>query len=705
MNICLATAPIATDFKNRDELDSCLGESAVSGPQLGVLSLGAVLEARHDTVRVVDLDQAYLTYLDSPNQVRSFAEEAANLIASDSADVYGFSTICSSYPLTVRIAQAVKAVRPGSMVLFGGPQATVVDRQTLTAFPFIDCVLRGESEITLPALLEELAGDRQLSRVPSLTFRCGFELRRTASAPVIEDLDAIPTPAFHLTGSLRGLTRAPLELGRGCPFACTFCSTNDFFRRKFRLRSPGRVIREMRDMANTYGIQQFELIHDMFTVDRRRVVSFCEAVMASGDGFQWSCSARTDCVDNELLDLMARAGCVGIFYGVESGSQRMQKVMDKHLDIEQARQVVAETERLGMASTVSLITGFPEETEVDLRQTLRMFMFAARYPQSTPYVNILAPLAETPIHLKHRDQLTLGDLCSDMSQQGPVRDQEDWNLIDQHPDIFPNFYLLPTPHLDRGRLLELREFALNAVSHFRWLLCSIDQTTHEIYDLFLLWQKHRMEICPIPVGPELKRYYNSPNFRMDFLSFVQSSPAAGNKIVRALLEFETAWSSASASHAPEVTSGETASDEGAVCATGIPFRALGTNLIELSCDIQKVIDAVKHGAEPVWESGPHYYATLDSLDALKRLYGISRELGRLLQVCDGQHDVQEIVEVLAPEFADIKKSHRETAVLGLIEAAVQEGLVSIYSATSTHPHIEPAAASTRTSIASTAGRE
>lgn len=122
MNVCLVSAPVATDFKKRDEIDSCLGEPAVSEPQLGVLSLAAVLEARCDAVRIIDLDQAYLAHLDSPNAACSFAGQAANLIAADPADVYGFSSICSSYPLTVRIAQAVKDARPESVVLLGDPK-------------------------------------------------------------------------------------------------------------------------------------------------------------------------------------------------------------------------------------------------------------------------------------------------------------------------------------------------------------------------------------------------------------------------------------------------------------------------------------------------------------------------------------------------------------------------------------------------------
>ena len=698
MNVCLVTAPVATEFKERDEIDSCLDEPAVSEPQLGILTLAAVLEARNDSVRIVDLDQAYLAYLASRDQGRSFANVAAAVIAAVPSDVYGFSSLCGSYPLTLRIALAVKAARPESQILIGGPQATVVDRETLVAFPFIDLVLRGEAETTLPVLLDELSGDRLLERVPGLTYRVQSNPHRNPSAPIIEDLDTIPTPAYHLAGGLHGAPRASLELGRGCPFACTFCSTNDFFRRKFRLRSPGRVLRDMREIAGRYGTRNFDLVHDMFTVDRRRVVAFCEAMLASGDGFQWACSARTDCVDEELLNLMARAGCVGIFYGVEAGSSRMQAVIDKHLDIEQVRQVVAATEHSDMNSTVSLITGFPEETEDDLRQTLRMFMHSARHPRSSPQLNILAPLAGTPIQVKYRDQLTLGELCSEMSHQGARQDENDRVLIEEHPEVFPNFYLLPTPHLDRDNLLELREFMSNGIGHFRWLLCAIDQTSPELYDLFLSWRRNRIEVRPSLVGPELRRYYESTSFRHDFLSFVQSNPAAENEVVKALLQFEMAWSTATGCSAHEVVAPEAELDWAALSMTDVPVWASGTNLIELSCDIQQVINAVKREAEPVWELGPHYYVTLDASDALKRLYGVSRELGRLLQMCDGERNVQVIVKALAHEFADVGKLHQEAVGVRLIEAAVREGLVSIHPTTIQRPCIDPVPASTRTRI-------
>src|SRR5205085_7872746 len=156
--------------------------------------------------------------------------------------------------------------------------------------------------------------------------------------------------------------------------------------------------------------------------DRRRVVAFCEAMAASKTGFTWSCSARTDCIDEELMELMSSSGCRGIFFGVEVGSDRMQRVIDKRLDIVRARQMVDCAERLGIHTTVSLITGFPEETPDDLQQTLAMFVHSARCPHSNPQLNLLAPLAGTPIYQHHKQQLSLEELCSEMSHQGRRQD-------------------------------------------------------------------------------------------------------------------------------------------------------------------------------------------------------------------------------------------------------------------------------------------
>jgi radical SAM superfamily enzyme YgiQ (UPF0313 family) len=678
MHVCLITAPTAAEFQESEEINSASVQSISSEPQLGILSLAAVLEQRRDRCRIVNLNQIFFEYAESGACAGTFAAAAAGLIAGIEAEVYGFGSICSSYPLTIRIAEAVKAARPQSTVLFGGPQASVVDVESLAAFPFIDLVLRGEAELTLPILLDELNGDRRLERIPGLTYRCNGQIRRNPNAPVISDLDALPSPAYHLTGELEGTRGAALELGRGCPFACTFCSTNDFFRRKFRLRSPERVLNDMRAIARIYGIRQFALVHDMFTVDRKRVEEFCDAMSVSGEGFTWSCSARTDSVDEELLGRMYRSGCRSIFFGVETGSERMQKIIDKHLDPQQAREVIDTAERLGIETTVSLIIGFPEEARDDLEQTFRMFLHSARHPGSTPQLNVLAPLAETPLYSKYRDTLTLGELCSDMSHQGRKQDDADLELIRRYPEIFPNFYLLPVPHLERRSLSELREFALMAVVRFRWLLCALDRAAPDLLAFFEEWRKHRMALHPALHGLDLRQHYRTEQFRDDFLEFVRGHPLGATEMVAALLDYHEAMAVRGKRRETRARKGSAMQVGARLHWTDIPVWAKHTRVVELSYDLQLLVDALKKGAAPVWKRGQHFYATREFSPGVDRLHQVSTWVGCLLLACDGRRTIREVVEHLSLEILEVDESDREYVCVRLMEGVHSQRLIDIY---------------------------
>ncbi len=680
MKICLVTAPITTEFVELEELNSVAVRRAAAEPQLGVLSLAAVLEAQGIGPEMVDLDNAYLSYVTSARRGRSgdFAQAAANQLAANNAGLYGFSSICSSYPLTIRIARELKALRPSATILFGGPQASVVDLSTLADFPFVDLVLRGEAERSLLLLLAELRGESVLANVPGLTYRENGVPRRNAPSLVITDLDSLPMPAYHLTGILQNAASASLELGRGCPFACTFCSTNDFFRRNFRLRSPQRVLRDMQAIATNYGIRSFVLVHDMFTVDRRKVLAFCDAMIASDEGFTWSCSARTDCVDEELLALMFRAGCRGVFFGVEAGSERMQKIIDKHLDPQRAEEIVDVAERLGMRTTVSLIAGFPEETWTDVRDTLRIFMHSARCAQSSPQLNILAPLAETPLFTKYKDQLILDDLCSDMSHQGGSQQQADLDLIQKHRDIFPNFYLFPTPHLERDALLELREFLLVGVGRFRWLLSALEQATTGILDVFLAWRRRRLHLHAGLRGTELRHYYRTDLFRKSFVQFVSEQPAGQTAAVKALLECEYKLRRRDVATLPPRTAGIFIRDGANLRLRDVPVRTKHAAVVELGCDIQMVVEGLKQCREPEWVYSPHFYVTQETPEGLNRLVRISSWMAALLRACDGRRTIESVARYLSDALTEVKQSMRGYVASQLIKGAREQGYIRAY---------------------------
>ena len=677
MHLCLVSAPTITEYRSLSELSSEAVRSTASRSQLGILSLAAVLEDRGERPDIVDVNDLYLRFAESSGEstASSFAEFLGYAIASNDADIYGFSSICSTYPLTVRVAESVKKLRPNAKILFGGPQASVVDVPTLTVFPFVDLVLRGEAEITLPSLFEELEGEGRLDRVGGLTYRDGAVVRRNGNAPVILDLDSLPSPAYHLSNCLKDSVDASVELGRGCPFSCTFCSTNDFFRRNFRLRSPERVLRDMRKIAKEYSIRRFSLVHDMFTVDKRRVIEFCNAMIASGEGFIWSCSARTDCVDESLLELMARSGCRGVFFGVEAGSRRMQKIIDKHLDPQRAEEIIDIAEKLGMGTTVSLITGFPEETWEDVRETLKIFMHSVRCPHSGPQLNILAPLAGTPIYTAHKDRLVLEELCSDMSHQGLSQNEEDLDLIRKHLEIFPNFYLLPMENLDRESLLELREFLTVAVECFRWLMCAIDQTLTDMLGFYLEWRAYRTSLRPGLVGSVLRRYYVGMDFRCHFLSFVRLHEVGQQQIVAALLSAEDALRQSTRA---TLRSGQHINPDQPLYWSDVPSTTEFIDVVELQCNLQKIVDGLKSRINLPVQPHRTFYAIRELANGDRSLTNVSDWLAALIRACDGTRTIREVVTQLSCDIPDVEDQVRSYLFFKLLQEAQTRGFVSIY---------------------------
>jgi radical SAM superfamily enzyme YgiQ (UPF0313 family) len=675
--ICLITAAVSTDYEDPEEAQSRQVRAAACAPKLGVLTLAGALEQAGLRPCVFDLDEAYADYLaEGCHQgLEAFPAWVGPRILSSDARIFGFSSLCSSYPLSIRIAEYVKREAPHCAVLFGGPQATVVDLLTLSAFPFVDFILRGEADLSLPVFVDQWSGERRFSEVPGLTWRSSSGPRRNPDAPVIDNLDDIPLPAYHLGSNLKDADYAFLELGRGCPFSCTFCSTNNFFRRKFRVKSPERMLAEMRSMASRYGFRGFNLVHDMFTADRRKVVAFCDAMIASEEGFNWSCSARTDCVDEDLLELMARAGCNSVLFGVETGSKRMQRIINKRLDLAQARTAVETAERLGLLTTVSVIIGFPEETEEDLRGTLDIFMHSMRHPHSSSHFNILAPLAGTPIYSQYKDRMVLEDVCSNLSYPGRSQSCADRELVRNYPAIFSNFYVLPTPGLDRPSLLELGEFLPMGRRMLRWLLVALYQRRSDILDVFRAWRQHRMALHPDMDGSSLRHYYTLDTSKNELVGFLRARMAEfGDAAVEALVAYEEALAQAVA-RAPARPKGPPVT--GRIASTGIPVRVRGLHVVELDCDIQGVIDALKRVAPPAISRTRKYYRTAESSPGESRLIEITPLVARSLQLCDGAHTVEEFTARAGLLF-DCPEELRRYAARCLLKRLRDEELIEIY---------------------------
>jgi hypothetical protein len=432
----------------------------------------------------------------------------------------------------------------------------------------------------------------------------------------------------------------------------------------------------MREIAEVYGIRHFDLVHDMFTVDRKRVVAFCEAMLACDEAFTWDCSARTDCVDRELLELMARSGCRNIFFGIETGSRKMQQVIDKDLDLDIAREMLEIAEQNGMKTTAALITGFPEEDWEDVRETLRIFTCAARHPRSHPQLNLLAPLAGTPIHEAHKNEMVLEELCSDMSHQGLTQSQHDLVLIRSHPDIFPNFYMIPSKRLDRDVLFELREFLGMTLECFRWLLCSIDQAT-DLLGFHEEWRTWRIKLHGNLIGSDLRRYYVGSLFRGDFIRFMGDHRLLENPSIRALVRAEEMIKAAGEAQ-------ENACGERIAIAVGEPLQladvpcARGTTrTLKFEYKLEEIVTAISARTEA--EPRPDvFYATRVDNHGTLRLVEISNLLAAVIKVCDGTHTVAKVIDTLAGNLPQLEEDTKSYVSRRLLSGAHAAGFVDIY---------------------------
>ncbi|HZN13382.1 MAG TPA: radical SAM protein [Acidimicrobiales bacterium] len=408
-------------------------------PHLGLLSVAAAAIADGHQVAIYDPKRRVrcgeLPY-DS-----TLYERVADELLAEASDAIGFTTLGCSFLFVVGVGEVLHRRAPDLPLLLGGPHATMLARAILERYRAFDVVVRHEAEETIGAVLAGLER-RDFADVPGVTWRTSLGVRETCGSPRIDDLDGLPQLDYELYPMADlGLDLIRVEAGRGCPFACTFCSTATFFQRRYRLKSPQRLVGEMDAVRDRYAPREFKLDHDLFTAHRRKVEEFCDAVR--GHGHRWRVSARVDCVDDKLLESMADAGCVGMYFGIETGSPRMQKISAKRLSLELVDPTLDTCERLGIESTASFITGYPEETEEDQDATLDMLGRCFERPVRTclPQLHILTPEPGTPLFDQFGPSLEFDGYATPFNAW--LLRPEDRDEVRRQPEVFASYHYYP----------------------------------------------------------------------------------------------------------------------------------------------------------------------------------------------------------------------------------------------------------------------
>lgn len=281
-----------------------------------------------------------------------------------------------------QIALAVKKACPEVVVIVGGVHLTYCPEQTMESYPAFDIGVISEGDRTIIELLNALDNGGDLAQVEGIIFRSTTHLLRTAVREPLDELDALPMPAFdlledfpdnYLPPPLLGFSSLPtatLVVSRGCPGRCLFCSSGIFGHTQPRVHSAKYIVELMRHLERNYGVRQIQFYDDDLCAFRKQLTELCETLIGSGVRVTWSCNSRVTDVTPELLARMRRAGCWKIAYGIESGSQRHLNRMRKGITLKGIRRAVQWTRQAGILAYGYFFFGYPGETEKEMQETI-----------------------------------------------------------------------------------------------------------------------------------------------------------------------------------------------------------------------------------------------------------------------------------------------------------------------------------------------
>jgi radical SAM superfamily enzyme YgiQ (UPF0313 family) len=355
---------------------------------LGLGYLAAVLEKNQYQVDVIDC------------QVLKFSlEDFRSEIGKRQPDIVGVTSSTLTYQAALKLVKVAKEVCPNCVTVAGGAHVTFWDDKALEECPELDIVVRKEGENTLLEVVQRIAAGKSYQDVVGTTCRKDGKIVRNSDRPYIEDLDALPFPARHLWPMERFREYEDilyLATSRGCVYWCEFCSTVRMHGRKYRMRSPKNVVDELEVLHKTYGISKFTFCDDAFTVDQQRTEILCNEILSRGLKIQWNCGTRVDMITRELLVKMKDAGCITVWFGVESGTQQVLDAMKKGISPELTIKVLGWVRELGMQPIPNVILGFPGETKESAWKTIKFVEKIS--PDAVGFYNVATPFPGTPMY-------------------------------------------------------------------------------------------------------------------------------------------------------------------------------------------------------------------------------------------------------------------------------------------------------------------
>ena len=456
-------------------------------PQVSLAQLAALLHPDY-SVQIIDAIPARMTW-----------EEFAKRLAEARPKYY--VTQVTAPTLTNDMRGTFLARSLGARTIAFGTHVTPLPLESMEAFPTLDFVLRGEPELTLRELIDNLEGEGQgegergqgerergrggegvrrdeelgrrldkmfvaadpdwrpawevyagqpLAAIKGLVWRDGdCQVHINPDRPYIRELDDLPLPLHHLlpwdqyrAPNIRG-PYTFIVPSRGCPAGCKFCIKHVSYGYSVRVRSPENVLAELKQLWDL-GLRNVHMYADLFTVNREQVMGICQGMVREGLDFKWTCNSRVDYVDPEMLQAMGRAGCWLISWGIESADEGIRKRVRKGTSDEKIARALQWSKDAGIMNWGYFIIGLPGETEETIQETIA---FSKALPLDLALFHIAAPYPGTPFFFE-------------VVEEGWFRPGTTWEEVDMDESTVLDYPGLPAERIEYWARRAFREWAL-----------------------------------------------------------------------------------------------------------------------------------------------------------------------------------------------------------------------------------------------------
>ena len=339
-------------------------------PPLGLCYLAASVRKCGYSVQIIDAPALDMDI------TRTMAE-----IAKIDAELIGLTASTVSIYRASELAKAIKGSGVKAPIMIGGPHISSLPQETLQEFKEFYLGVINEGEFTVPEIISSYKEGRNLPDIAGIVYREGEEVVLSPPRKNIEDLDTIPYPAWDLLPylpkyykpsphSYLRLPSSSLMSSRGCNGTCTFCA-RPFMGEKYRAHSAEYTLGMIERLVKDYGIKDIMFYDDNFLLDKKRVQTICEELLKKNYKISWSCLARPEITSDDLFDLIKKAGCWQIAYGIESADQTILNMIKKRVTLERVSEVIKKTNEADIHSRGYFMIGCPDETKETIDKTTR----------------------------------------------------------------------------------------------------------------------------------------------------------------------------------------------------------------------------------------------------------------------------------------------------------------------------------------------